>query len=155
MDRFGARPGSVHGGYLATGWPAGVVDGIFTVGDAGGQCLPFSGEGIRTAVLAGVRCGHVLQQVLDGVISEDEAQVAYRAFVAGDRRRYRGLLAANLLVLALPQHWLARAAARLAEPRLRQRFFTHYLGIFASPMPGDAHGRVPTEPPADSARTVR
>jgi len=136
MERFGARPGDIHGGFLATGWPAGVVDGVFTVGDAAGQCLPFSGEGIRTAVLAGARCGTLLQQVLDGAISEERAQAVYRAFVAADRRRYRGLLGANLLLLGLPQRWLGWAARRLRRPALRRWFFAHYLGIFDSPTAG-------------------
>jgi flavin-dependent dehydrogenase len=130
MARFDARPGDFHGGFLATGWPAGVRDGVFAVGDAAGQCLPFSGEGIRTAVLAGLRCGWLLQQVLDGAVPVSRAEQAYRAFVAADRRRYRGLLAANLLLLALPQRWLRRAAGRLSRPAVRRWFFAHYLGVF-------------------------
>jgi flavin-dependent dehydrogenase len=133
MQPFGVRPGDVHGGFLATGWPAGVRDGVFTVGDAAGQCLPFSGEGIRTAVLAGIRCGWLLQRVLDGAVSPSQAEHAYRAFVATERRRYRGLLAANLVLLALPQRWLRHAAARLSRPAARRWFFTHYLGIFDRP----------------------
>ena len=132
MARFAAQPADMHGGYLATGWPSGVVDGVFTVGDAAGQCLPFSGEGIRTAVLAGMHCGALLQQVLDGAISEEKAQASYRAFVAADRRRYRGLLAANFLLLGLPQRWLGRAARLLAHRGLRRWFFAHYFGIFES-----------------------
>jgi hypothetical protein len=87
-------------------------------------------------VLAGIRCGALLQQVLDGAISEEEAQSSYRTFVAADRRRYRGLLGANLLLLGLPQRWLGWAAGRLTQPGLRRWFFAHYLGIFGSPADG-------------------
>ncbi len=132
MDRFEARPTGVHGGFLATGWTGGVAGGVFIVGDAAGQCLPFSGEGIRTAVLAGARCGALLQGVLDGEMTFADAQAAYRAFIAADRRRYRGLLAGNLLVLGLPQRWLGRAAAVLTRPRMRRWFFAQYFGIFDS-----------------------
>ncbi|MGH2373273.1 MAG: NAD(P)/FAD-dependent oxidoreductase [bacterium] len=130
MARFDARPGNVHGGFLATGWTSGAVRGVFTVGDAAGQCLPVSGEGIRTAVLAGTHCGELVQQVLDGALSETAAQTAYREFIAADRRRYRGLLAANVLLLKWPQHSLARAATALGRSRPRRWFFSHYLGIF-------------------------
>ncbi|MGQ0572248.1 MAG: NAD(P)/FAD-dependent oxidoreductase [Armatimonadota bacterium] len=132
MSRFGTRPQRMHGGYLATGWTGGVIDDVFVTGDAAGQCLPFSGEGIRTAVMAGACCGRLLQQVLAGVMTEADAQTAYRAFIAQDRRRYRGLLAANLVLLGLPQRVLGRAARMLARPRLRRWFFGHYFGIFES-----------------------
>ncbi len=130
MARFGARPNGIHGGFLATGWTPGVVGGGFRVGDAAGQCLPFSGEGIRTAAQAGAACGALVQKVLDGTMTFEEAQSAYVRFVTRDRRRYRGLIAANVLLLGLPQGWLVRAARGLARPRLRRLFFGHYLGIF-------------------------
>lgn len=130
MARFDACPGDVHGGYLATGWTGGALGDVFTVGDAAGQCLPVSGEGIRTAVLAGIHCGRLLQQVLDGTMSEAAARKAYREFIAADRRWYRGLLAANVLLLKWPQHSLSRAATALGRPRPSRWFFSHYLGIF-------------------------
>jgi flavin-dependent dehydrogenase len=129
MARFGATPGSVHGGYLATGWTSGVAGDVFVAGDAAGHCLPLSGEGIRTAVLAGDRCAEVVQRVLDGTLPWDDAVASYRAFVAVERRRYRGLLWANLLLLALPQRWLGAGARALARPGVREWFFRHYLGI--------------------------
>jgi len=49
--------------------------------------------------------------------------------LAADRRRYRGLLLANLLLLKLPQRWLGPAAAMMARPRLLRRFFGSYLRI--------------------------
>lgn len=132
MARFGARPDGLHGGYLATGWTTDAADNVFAVGDAAGHCLPLSGEGIRTAVLAGARCGALIRRVLDGAISLVEAQAAYRAFVAADRRRYRALLGGNLLLLGMPQRWIGAAARALARPALRRWFFGHYLGIFGA-----------------------
>jgi flavin-dependent dehydrogenase len=132
MARFGRHPEAIHGGYLATGWTAGRADlagAVFVVGDAAGHCLPISGEGIRTAVLAGARCGSLVQAVRDGVVTLADAQRAYQGFVAEDRRRYRALLWGNLGLLGLPQGWLGRAAGILARPRVHQWFFKHYLGI--------------------------
>ncbi|MDQ7858306.1 MAG: hypothetical protein QN174_09420 [Armatimonadota bacterium] len=129
MARWGVRAGAVHGGYLATGWTSGTTGDVFVAGDAAGHCLPLSGEGIRTAVLAGDRCGALAQRVLDGTLTHAEAVAAYRAFVARSRRRYRGLLWANLLVLGLPPRWLGAGARWLARPRVRGWFFRHYLGV--------------------------
>jgi len=56
-------------------------------------------------------------------------QAAYRAYVAADRRRYRGLLWGNVLLLGLPQRWVGPAAAVLAKPAIRRRFFESYLRI--------------------------
>lgn len=130
MARFGARPGPRHGGYLATGWSGDVASEVFVTGDAAGHCLPLSGEGIRTAVLSGFECGSLLRRVLDGALPRADAARRYRAFVAGDRRRYRALLWANLLVLALPQRVLGAAARALAQPVALRWFFRHYLGVF-------------------------
>jgi flavin-dependent dehydrogenase len=132
MSRFGVRPGSLHGGYLATGWTSGTVGEVFVAGDAAGHCLPVSGEGIRTAVLAGARCGELVQRVLEGALSLQAAQATYRGYAAADRRRYRGLLWGNLLALSLPQRWIGSAAAIVARPAIRRWFFEHYLGIFDS-----------------------
>lgn len=141
MARYGAVPGDLHGGFLATGWARPGNGNVFAVGDAAGHCLPLSGEGIRTAVLAGARCGELVQRVLDGALGLEEAQAAYRAFVAADRRRYRGLLAANLVLLGLPKRRVGQAAALLARPAVLRWFFRHYLGILNSPEP-PAHARV-------------
>lgn len=111
MARFGLRPDGLHGGHLATGWTPGTTDNVFAAGDAAGHCLPLSGEGIRTAVLAGAGCGALIQQVLDGEISLVEAQAAYRSFVAADRMRYRALLGGNILLLGLPR-FLGRSGHR-------------------------------------------
>lgn len=132
MARFDARPEGRHGGYLATGWRPGTVDGVFVAGDAAGHCLPFSGEGIRTAVLAGDRCGEVVQGVLDGRVSCAQAQAAYRAFLALDRGRYRALLWANRLLLGMPRAWLGPTSALLARSTIRGPFFRHYLSIMRS-----------------------
>ena len=135
MARFGLRPGPMHGGYLATGFRDPVRENVFLVGDASGQCLPLTGEGIRTAILAGYRVGDVLQQVLDGRISLAEAASDYRQFVADARRRYRALLWGNLALLAMPLRVTGAAAAYVARPGPLSVFMRHYLGIFAPPTP--------------------
>jgi len=131
MTRFGLRPGPLHGGYLASGFRDPVADGVFVAGDASGQCLPLTGEGIRTAILAGYRVGDLLRDVLDGRRTFEDAAADYCGFVAGARRAYRALLWGNLALLAMPLRLTGAAAAALSRPGPLGRFMRHYLGIFA------------------------
>lgn len=129
--RFRLEPGPMHGGYLATGWQPAVAGNLFVAGDAAGQCLPLTGEGIRTAVLAGERVGVLLRGVLEGRWSQEQAASRYRAFVARERRRYRALLWGTAAVLAMPRPLLRLAAAALARPQPLSWFLRRYLSIFS------------------------
>lgn len=131
LGRFGLRAAAIHGGFLASGLRRPVVDDVFVVGDAAGQCLPLTGEGIRTAVLAGARCGELLQQVLDGDMTFGDAAAAYQAFVTRSRRKFRALLWGNATLLALPLSVVGKLAAWLATPKALRSFLASYLGIFA------------------------
>lgn len=130
LARFDLHPGPIHGGYLASGLRAPVIDNVFVAGDASGQCLPLTGEGIRTAVLGGFRCGELLQEVLAGQSSFEEAARAYREFARGARRKFRALMWGNIALLAMPLRLTGAAAAFLAHPGRLRTFMRHYLGIF-------------------------
>ncbi len=131
MARFGRRPDTVHGGFLASGLRSPVVDGVLVTGDASGHCLPLTGEGIRTAVLGGFRCGEIVRQVLDGGLSRAQGAAAYRAFTESSRRSFRALVWGNLLLLVLPLRATGVLARWLARPRALRWFLRSYLRIFA------------------------
>ena len=133
LDRLGMPPGPVHGGFLSTGLRPPVVDGVFVVGDAAGQCLPLTGEGIRSAILAGRVCGHLIHRALEGWMTLDEAAARYWAFVMEQRRRYRVLGWATRAALALPARLLESLAVWIGRPGPLRVFMRHYLGIFAPP----------------------
>lgn len=135
LDRFALEPGAIHGGYLAAGLRNPVVDGVFVAGDASGQCLPLTGEGIRTAVLAGFRCGELVQHVLDGRTTRQQAEEAYRTFVLASRRRIRALQWGNIALLLMPLRLTGVAASFLSRPGPLRSFMRHYLGIFSEPAP--------------------
>jgi len=135
LDRLGMPSGPLHGGFLRGGLHPPVVDGVFTVGDAAGQCLPLSGEGIRSAVLAGQVCGRLIGRALDGRLTLEDARARYSAFVRAQRRRYRVLRWATVAVLTLPARALGALAACVARPGVLRTFMSHYLGMFA-PKPG-------------------
>ncbi len=131
LHRLGMPRGPLHGGYLRTDLRAPVLDGVFVVGDAGGHCLPLTGEGIRTAVWAGQASGRLIRMVLDGHLGLSEAQRRYRAIVVRQQRRYRALLWATLGVLVLPWRLLGPMASWMSRPRALDPFMRRYLGIFS------------------------
>jgi menaquinone-9 beta-reductase len=131
LRRLGLPPGPLHGGFLGGGLCEPVVDGVFVVGDAAGQCLPFTGEGIRTAVWAGGVCGRLIGQALAGECSLEAASARYRAFVLRQRRRYRALVWATAAVLVLPPRLLGLVAAWVGRPGPLRVFMSHYLGMFS------------------------
>lgn len=138
MGRFGLRPGTVHGGFLASGLRSPVVDGVFVVGDASGHCLPLTGEGIRTAVLGGFQCGELLRRVLGGELNRTQAGNQYQEFTERSYRKFSALLWSNRVLLALPLLAIGNAAKWLSYPRLLQLFMQRYLGIFSeTPHPSD------------------
>jgi menaquinone-9 beta-reductase len=131
LGRLGMPRGPVHGGFLRADLGSPIADGVFVVGDAGGQCLPFTGEGIRTAVWAGQACGRLIRTVLDGRLTLDEARRRYRALVARQQRRYRALLWATHGVLGLPWGVLGPMASWMSRPDPLNTFMRRYLGIFS------------------------
>jgi flavin-dependent dehydrogenase len=131
LQRLGLPSGRRHGGFLGVRLVAPVVDGVFVVGDAAGQCLPFTGEGIRSAVWAGRVCGALLRRALDGEISVSDAATRYVAYAARERRRYRVLEWSTRAALTLPARVLGVLAAAVARPGLLRAFMRHYLAMFA------------------------
>jgi len=141
LARLGAASGGYHGGFLASGFRPPVVDGVFVTGDAAGQCLPVTGEGIRTAILAGLRCGDLLRGVLDGAITELDARQRYAEFMGPARRRYRALAGMNALLMVLPIPLRGTLAALLGRPRPLRTLLRSYLGILRGD--GPSRRRVP------------
>ena len=70
LDRFlseiGAEPTTYHGTYFPNRLLRPTVGRLFAVGDAAGQCMPFTAEGIRPALYFGSECGKLVQQVIAG-----------------------------------------------------------------------------------------
>jgi flavin-dependent dehydrogenase len=115
---------AVHGGVFPSRLRDPVAGPVFVVGDAAGQCLPLTGEGIRPALVWGQEAGRQAARALRGEISLDAALAAYRSRVLAHRWQYRileGLQAAmlwtspKLLPLVVPLFTdgpFARAAQR-------------------------------------------
>lgn len=108
---YGLLPTSFHGGYFPFTPQTPTAGHVFRVGDAAGQCLPLTGEGIRPALYFGLAAGRLVRRVLDNELPLMQALSLYSSFVVGHQIYYD-------LLLAL-QKWLTRVPVRLTEASVR------------------------------------
>jgi len=129
LDRLGLPRAAIHGGFFPAGLREPTVGNLFAVGDAAGQCLPLTGEGIRPALVFGQACGRIIQRVLDGHITVPEGLAAYRAQVLRYQNAYRLLRwFQDLLVKGRP--WLTNPLiGRCAREPLRSWIERDYIAL--------------------------
>ena len=96
----------LHGGRLPSRLAAATDGAVIRVGDAAGQCLPVTGEGIRPALVFGQTAARLVRLVLAGDIELAHALSAYRRQVARRAPYYN--------FLRLVQAALLRAPTRLS-----------------------------------------
>ncbi|NIM04889.1 MAG: hypothetical protein GTO55_02950 [Armatimonadetes bacterium] len=130
VSRHGQELGSRHGGFLPYQLRASTVGPIFVCGDAAGQCLPLTGEGIRTSIYFGVICARHIQQFIDGRCTLSEAQRAYRAAVRRHRNTYHSLSRLQWLINRLPNRLTSRLVRGAVERGKFQRMMNLYLDTF-------------------------
>jgi flavin-dependent dehydrogenase len=114
LQRLGAEGNGIHGGFFPWRLRKPVGSNLFVVGDAAGQCLPFTGEGIRPAIYFGMRCGDIVQKVIDGQVSLEQGMRLYEAQVDKYRWCYSLLETMQHRLMSLPVPWLTRVLALLA-----------------------------------------
>jgi len=130
LERFvtgqGLAPGSYHGTYFPNRLLRATVGRVFAVGDAAGQCLPLTAEGIRPAIYFGSECGRLVQRILDGEITLEAGLEAYRRLVDRYRGAYRTLQVVQWLAAHSPTRWFAALTAMAARRPLRPRWWPRY-----------------------------
>lgn len=94
LKEFKVKVGrGVHGGIIPLyGLRKPVVGNVFVVGDAGGQVLPLTAEGIRKAILNGKLCGELISDVILGKLSLEEALKKYEESVMKSYELYSSLI---------------------------------------------------------------
>jgi len=127
LHRFGLEIAETHGGVLAIERHHPVDNGVFLVRDAAGQCLPVTGEGIRTAVFHGIHCGQAIAGVLNGTYSLEEAQTLYATQVHGLGSFHARLLRLQTLIACTPESILVLAGQLCSHPALTHRIMDIYL----------------------------
>ena len=114
------------------------TDGIFAVGDAAGQCLPLTAEGIRPALYFGGECGRIVQRILDDRQPREAGLEAYRRLVARYRRPYRILRFAQWMAAHTPTRWFALVTQLAATRPLRPGWWPRYGRFGQLPQSGVA-----------------
>jgi len=126
LSAEGTAGGAYHGAYFPHRLLRPTVGGLFAVGDAAGQCLPLTAEGIRPALYFGGECGRIVQRVLDGALTLEAGLDLYRRIVVRYRRPYRMLQFGQWMAAHTPTRWFAMiteiAATRLFLPRWWPRY---------------------------------
>jgi flavin-dependent dehydrogenase len=131
---LGAETGPTHGGFFPWRLREPVQGRTMRVGDAAGQCIPFSGEGIRPAAFYGVHAGRLLREVLEGRLSLEAALTRYRRLVAERRGFYRFFGLMQWYVRAMPGRLTQRLLALLASPGVKPKIERYYLDTFEVPV---------------------
>ncbi len=130
LDRFlrkqGLTPGSYHGTYFPNRLLRPTAGRVFAVGDAAGQCLPLTAEGIRPALYFGSECGRIVQRVIDGEIALDAGLESYQRLVDRYRGPYRVLRWVQGLAAHAPTRWFAALTALAAHRPILPRWWPRY-----------------------------
>lgn len=119
----------IHGGYFPAGLREPVMGNVFVVDDAAGQCLPFTGEGIRPALYFGQACGDIVQAVIDGRLCLKEGLLRYREFLNRHRWMHRVMTLAQLALLRLPVPLSSHLIGRMCREPLRRRLLRGYVRL--------------------------
>ncbi|MFV1999791.1 MAG: hypothetical protein ACC654_05430, partial [Acidimicrobiia bacterium] len=120
---------AVHGGVFPSRLRDPVAGPVFVVGDAAGQCLPLSGEGIRPALVWGQEAGRQAARVLCGECSLDVALAAYRHDVLANRWQYRTLEWLQAMLLRVPRNLLPAAVFLFTHGALGQGAHRSYWNV--------------------------
>ena len=132
LDSLGIARAAVHGGYFPWSFREPAVGNLFVVGDAAGQCLPLTGEGIRPAIYFGQACGQIIQEVIAGNVSLQGGLDEYRAFVLRRRGLYRLLGLLQRLLMRGPMGVVNRLVALACREPVRSYILKGYVA-FADP----------------------
>ena len=92
VNSYGLNLNSTHGNYIPHYFRKPIIENIFVVGDAVGNVLPLTAEGIRPAIKAGIYCGNIIQKIVENKMSLEEGSEKYTNFCLKNRRYYNILL---------------------------------------------------------------
>jgi flavin-dependent dehydrogenase len=149
-NEFGVPPNGRHGGFFPYRRQPASTNDVFRIGDAAGQCIPLTGEGIRPALYFGAMAGRLARRVLDEQISLPTALHRYGKFVGQRAKLHRYLLIVQKVLPALPLAWIEGVAGFVQRPDVLDPLLRWYWKMFnpdtlARLWPGDLSS---TKPPS-------
>ncbi len=101
-DEFSQPMEGMHGGYFPYRRRPPVVENVFRVGDAAGQCMPLTAEGIRPALYFGAQAGQLARAIVSGQMTEAKAMAHYRHCVDEQASMYHFLLFIQKFLTNIP-----------------------------------------------------
>lgn len=123
-----ALPGGArHGGLIPWRLRPPVIGSVFVVGDAAGQVMPTTAEGIRPALYFGYFLGQRLREVVEGRADLEEAKRHYQAEVWRRRLAWRGLEVLQRFVSVVPASLDAALLAGGRRLGFGDRMFQRYV----------------------------
>jgi len=122
-----------YGNYIPWKINKATTDGRFIVGDAAGQCLGLSGEGIRSAIYFGIAAARCARQALDGRSTVKETLDHYENFVKAHRRYFHLFSFLQIVLPRLPGWVLQRIGTDLEQRGLGTRILSWYAQLFDVP----------------------
>jgi digeranylgeranylglycerophospholipid reductase len=125
-DEFSQSLAGMHGGYFPYRRRPPVTGNVFRVGDAAGQCLPLTAEGIRPALYFGAKAGQLARAVIAGQMTEAEAMTHYRHCVDEQARLYHFLLFTQKFMTNIPISLVETIVSRIENWRKFQSFMQLY-----------------------------
>lgn len=132
LNHLGIEAGNYefHGGIIpCSGLRRPVVENVFVVGDAAGQVLPLSAEGIRKTFDYARICGELITKVVENELRLSQALARYEQAVHKDKKFYDNMHFIQKLVYRAPDWAFDNAIKKLGKNReLTQRLLRIYLG---------------------------
>jgi flavin-dependent dehydrogenase len=129
IEGLATKATTYHGTFFPNRLLRPTVGRLFAVGDAAGQCLPLTAEGIRPALYFGDECGTIVQRIIEGRLSLSEGLAEYQQIVGRYRWAYRRLRSAQWFTAHAPSCWLAAAADWFRWQPVRLHWWPRY-GLF-------------------------
>lgn len=129
LARFGLKVGKLHGGWFPHRLRQPVKGKVFRVGDADGQCLPLTGEGIRPAIIFGQKCGEIIEDVLLKKMTLRQGFKQYQDFVLKRKHSYEILYWAQQSLISVPEFLFWPFAWLVSKKRVMSFMLRNYLKI--------------------------
>jgi flavin-dependent dehydrogenase len=131
---LGKEPSEYQGNWIPHRLRRATEGDVFFVGDAAGQCIPLTAEGIRTAFYFGAVLGEELRGVVEGRQSREAALRRYGSFHESHRWKFRCMFVIQRALPLVPPRLLRLVVKTVGIKRLIDWFFDRYMGIARSAM---------------------
>lgn len=131
LAKINLKKNNLHGGFGTHKLRGGSLNNIFVVGDAAGQCIPLTAEGIRPAIVFGTKAGEIINKILSGKIAFREGLDSYRKFVDSKRIDYLFYKFVQEVYIRLPIFLVNLMLKIATNPKITNKILNKYFGFLS------------------------